>query len=526
MREAFPVTWDDLSDAALTWEWDDEHMPQALTPLAGDWTCTLTEGFAYRAARAGLAVEIEYRVINGYAYVAERFLAPEAEVRERAKESRRAQAQILLEYWESKVFPFLMETYRWMRSVPIESAALPAVADAWDKYWDDLPRLWGLHYMTISAAYQALDDLAEVYGDVMGGAAPSEALRLVLGQFTVLHTVQRDLYQLAETVRGSPAAQLIVDDPRTALTALQEKDGGSAFAAALDTFLETHGHLGQDDLIDPSWQDDPSLVLAEIRKRLLEKPEDPEAHRQRLVAEADALVERVRAQLSDRSIERIRFEDALALARRVGWLTEGHNYWLDRMLQAHTRRFALRAGGRLAEAGVLAEAADVFFLHAGEVSDALRHPRDLRSLIADRKAEHARWSAIRPPKYLGTPPPSRATATSTPVGSPATIQVLRGISACIGIARGPARIVRSPGRFEQVQRGDVLVCPAADPSWVPLFSIIAGLVTDTGGALSHAAVVAREFGIPAVVGTGDATQRIRDGQMIEVDGTAGEVRLQ
>ena len=93
------------------------------------------------------------------------------------------------------------------------------------------------------------------------------------------------------------------------------------------------------------------------------------------------------------------------------------------------------------------------------------------------------------------------------------------------MGRGPARIVVALEDFARVQSGDVLVCPSSNPSWVPLFGIIAGLVTNTGGVLSHAAVVAREFGVPAVVGTGVATERLRDGQLVEVDGTAGEVRL-
>jgi pyruvate,water dikinase len=90
---------------------------------------------------------------------------------------------------------------------------------------------------------------------------------------------------------------------------------------------------------------------------------------------------------------------------------------------------------------------------------------------------------------------------------------------------GPARIVLGPDDFEGVRPGDIIVAPSSNPSWVPLFAIAGGLVTNTGGVLSHAAVVAREFDLPAVVGTGDATTRIREGQMLELDGTTGYVRL-
>jgi pyruvate,water dikinase len=102
---------------------------------------------------------------------------------------------------------------------------------------------------------------------------------------------------------------------------------------------------------------------------------------------------------------------------------------------------------------------------------------------------------------------------------------LRGTGASAGIARGPARLVLSPEDFARVQGGDIIVCPASNPSWVPVFASAAGLVTNTGGVLSHAAVVAREFGLPAVVGTQNATDRIAEGSTVEIDGTLGVVRI-
>ncbi|MFH1185427.1 MAG: PEP-utilizing enzyme, partial [Chloroflexota bacterium] len=96
---------------------------------------------------------------------------------------------------------------------------------------------------------------------------------------------------------------------------------------------------------------------------------------------------------------------------------------------------------------------------------------------------------------------------------------------CAGKVTGPARVVHSTEDFGRVQPGDVLVCASPNPSWVALYAIGAGLVTDSGGVLSHAAVLAREFGVPAVVGTGDATRRLRDGELVEIDGATGRVRL-
>lgn len=103
--------------------------------------------------------------------------------------------------------------------------------------------------------------------------------------------------------------------------------------------------------------------------------------------------------------------------------------------------------------------------------------------------------------------------------------MLRGTGASAGVVRGPARVTLSQDDFDRIQPGDVIVCPSSNPSWVPVFTIAGGLVTNTGGVLSHAAVVAREFGLPAVVGAAEATTRIADGRIVEIDGTAGTVRL-
>ena len=151
----------------------------------------------------------------------------------------------------------------------------------------------------------------------------------------------------------------------------------------------------------------------------------------------------------------------------------------------------------------------------------------MRATVRERKTNLEKWQALKPPQHLGKPPsPPTEQDRFSPVPEAQTdASILKGIGACAGVGRGPACVVRTPDDFERVQPGDVLVSPASNPSWVPLFSIIAGLVTNTGGVLAHAAVTAREFNVPAVVGTGTATTVIRDGQMLEVDGAAGIVRI-
>ncbi|HLE77960.1 MAG TPA: PEP-utilizing enzyme [bacterium] len=531
--DEFPVVWEDPADAEFSWEWDDMHFPAPLAPLAGDYVrFALTSGFTYRFARTSLALRARCRIINGYAYFSFEYLTEDKPaLYAQAKIARQAQSRIVQEYWEKKVLPALFATYGWLQTATVERMALGELAEIWDELWQrQLPYLWGLHFMTNAGSYQALNDLADLYESIIDGAAPGDALRLVAGQPNDLHRVQQDLHALAERARTLPAvAAAIVDDADLALDRIAALAGGAEFLASLERFVGAHGHLGQpfDDLAYPSWQEDLALLLREVRKRLIHPQEDPERRRARQAAEADALTSRMRERLAGEPERAAEFDRTLAHARTVGPLTEGHNYWLDRMLQAHTHRFIRRVGRRLADAGVIEEYRDAFFLHAAEVSACLRLPVDLGALVDERKAALHRWARVRPPKHLGTAP--GPPLVQGRFDAPAAVQSdgtwIRGVGASAGSRRGPVRIVRSPDDFGRVQPGDVLVCPSSNPSWVPLFGIIGALVTDTGGVLSHAAVVAREFGVPAVVGTGEATLRLREGQQVEVNGATGEVTI-
>jgi pyruvate,water dikinase len=146
--------------------------------------------------------------------------------------------------------------------------------------------------------------------------------------------------------------------------------------------------------------------------------------------------------------------------------------------------------------------------------------------VSERRRDHAYWAARRPPRKLGKPSEDGDGDRFDGVRIASTDpNEVRGTGASAGVARGPARVVLDQATFGEVQPGDIIICTSSNPSWVPLFAIAGGLVTDTGGVLSHAGVVAREFGLPAVVGTRDGTTRIADGRLVELDGSTGLVRL-
>ncbi|HEY1282458.1 MAG TPA: PEP-utilizing enzyme, partial [Acidimicrobiales bacterium] len=200
-------------------------------------------------------------------------------------------------------------------------------------------------------------------------------------------------------------------------------------------------------------------------------------------------------------------------------------------------RFALAAGERLVANGVVDQADDVFFLYRDELVDALTNGGDRRPVVAERRASFDRAAAVIPPGALGTPPPPPEVADPfmdaivyrllgmVPPEENTDPNVLRGVGGSPGTYTGPARVVRSLAEASDLEDGEVMVCEMTLPPWVPLFSVAGAVVSDVGGVLSHCAIVAREFDLPAVVGSQVGTVVIKSGQTITVDGTKGLVYL-
>jgi pyruvate,water dikinase len=193
------------------------------------------------------------------------------------------------------------------------------------------------------------------------------------------------------------------------------------------------------------------------------------------------------------------------------------------------RRAVLRFGRELTDRGVIGDPDDVFFLTRSELDAALAgDATDMRSTVASRKGEWERSRRLTPPLSLGKSPMEKvvggmADAVRTPGAD--LDGGIRGVPASPGRATGPVRVVRGPDEFDRFRPGEVLVAQTTAPAWTPLFDRAAAVVTDAGSIAAHASLVAREYGIPAVVGTVDASARLRDGQIVTVDGSAGVVEL-
>lgn len=528
----FPVTFEP-GDEALEWDWDDMHTPRAVPPLSQDYLSLLCAGMAAPYREVGLPYEMLIRFWNGYVYFAQIIHAPEeqhAALRASAPDRWRSLIPITESIWRAGRAE-LAAMYAEIDAVSgLEPA--PQLAAAWERAWAHAARAWEIHFVVISGPYQVLEDVIDRYAAIVEDAGPADGLELVSTAVPELAATERELAALTAVAADLPdiASRLRVAPPPD-VDALHGLTGGETFVKALREFLTVHGHLGtmREDLGEPSWNEDPRPLLGDIGRRLaaLDDPPRDGAISRAELAERRASI--VRGALADRPDELAEFEALVASACAIGHLTEGHNYWIDRMCSDRLRRLTRRVGRRLVADGVIADPEDIVFLRRAEVTELIRAPTDARGLIAERAEEHAINEARRPPAKLGTITPPDPNARVDPFDgarfAAGADGSLRGTGASAGVGRGIARLVRGPDDFDRVSPGDIVVATASNPGWLPLFAIAGGFVTDTGGVLSHAAVVAREFGVPAVVGTRDGTRRIADGSKIEIDGTTGIVRL-
>ena len=227
---------------------------------------------------------------------------------------------------------------------------------------------------------------------------------------------------------------------------------------------------------------------------------------------------------------------ANAVNLRMAPLTPDHHFYIDQGANAHVRLVLIAIGRKLVEGGRLDQPDDVMFLRYNELRGLIGGAAavDGRALVAARRAERAASERLRPRDWIGTATPSQlAFPYLVNWGYPdrfyqrqsADERQVTGLGASPGVVEGIARVVRTVDEFDEVRDGDILVCQMTNPAWVVLFTKIAGLVTDTGGTTSHPAVLAREFGIPAVIGTSVATHRIATGDRLRIDGTAGTVEI-
>jgi pyruvate,water dikinase len=340
---------------------------------------------------------------------------------------------------------------------------------------------------------------------------------------------------------------------------LGEVDGGTAarLAGADPEFAEAFAAYQREfacralryEIADPSIAETPELTLRLLTDQLA-RGYDPAAEAAELARRRTAAAGRARVVLAGRpSKDRERFERALARAERAYPVREDNEFFTMSAPLAILRYPLLELGRRLAARGQLDRRDDVFFLTLEEAQAALRDGQARRALTTRRKGERAFVEQHPGPatygKDPGPPPPLDALpaearftmtallwyldrvfeAAASSRAQQAGTQVLGGIGASPGRFTGRVRVVMDESEFGKLRLGDVLVCPITSPVWSVLFPSVGALVTDTGGLLSHPAIIAREYRMPAVVATGNATALLRDGQIVIVDGTTGRIEV-
>ncbi|PVZ11162.1 PEP/pyruvate-binding domain-containing protein [Actinomycetospora cinnamomea] len=369
-----------------------------------------------------------------------------------------------------------------------------------------------------AAGFLALGLAAKLLGD---RARPGELGTVLRGlPHNVTTEMDLALWELAVRLREDADAVAALTGTAPADLARDRDGWPPALTAGLGAFLAAHGRraVAEIDLGVPRWSEDPTHLLGALANYvcLSDTERAPDAVFARGAAEAEAATADLAARLG--GLRGRLVTAALQRTRELAGLRELPKYWLVTVLAAARTELAA-AGADLVARGLLDDADDVCFLRLDEIGED-RDDLDRRALVRERRAAHERELRRRHvPRIVlsdGTEPEALADPGATPDGA------LTGVPASAGTVTGPVRVITDP-QGAHLRPGDVLVCPSTDPGWTPLFLTAGGLVMEMGGSNSHGAVVAREYGLPAVVGVRDAVARLAEVATVRVDGTHGRV---
>ena len=560
----FPVAWDSESEKDFFWVYDDLHIPHPVSPMffdIGGWWLSCDHMF--RRFGTPFAVDWLAKNVNGYVYTTAIPADPAIRI-EGTEYSSRYGARVprdgafaekmgayldtvlpvygahFADWWRDRLVPEMERNFDYLETQldRVGEMSLAEVACLLEDGIDIHDRHWKIHWMLNFAQLSATLDLRAVMERVRGGVDEEllgrlqnsasdrnwdsiEALWRIKNEVrddAELNVIFRsgDADAIAAALRGSARGQRLMDER---VTPYQREFGWHA--------------VWSHEFIFPTVREELEPVLDLIRGYLetdYDFPTAIEAMRADIAAASDQIL----TGLDGDALTEMRAANATNL--RMAPLTPDHHFYIDQGANAHVRLVLIAIGRKLVEAGRLARPDDVMFLRYNElrmlIGDATAV--DAAAIVAKRRAERTAAAKVHPRNWIGT-------ATASQLAFPYLVnwgyperfyqeqsadqRLVSGIAASPGVVEGIARVVMTVDEFDEVAEGDILVCQMTNPAWVVLFTKIAGLVTDTGGTTSHPAVLAREFGIPAVIGTSVATRRIATGDRIRVDGSAGLVEI-
>jgi phosphohistidine swiveling domain-containing protein len=566
-------------DESRFWFQDSLHWPEPFCPfdaLQIDFALA-----AYGQASARLLVVppslgVEARVLNGYVYLSDNSVTDEAKLARREELFARRGGHYF-EHWNELYDNWRRKVERTIRELEsLEVPVLPEFEDetvvtegrgwgsshallvAYERLLESFDLIWQYHFELLNLGYGAYFSLYEVCREAFPGIDDQTIARMVSGIDVALYQPDEELKRLAglalelrvdDVVRGAQHEEEL----RVALTPSRP---GARWLADFDATKTPWFHYSYGTGLyhhHRSWIDDTTLPIGVIGSYIerLQAGEDIARPRDAVLADRDRITAEHRSLLSEES--RRAFDKSLDLARTVFPYVENHNFFIEHWYFTVFWNKVREFGGLLARGEFLQEAADVFYLRHDEVRAALEELRLLWStggaglargpgywppIVSRRKSIHEAMREWVPPEVLGEVPQAITDPVTIMLWGLTTERieewraqsedrsgVLAGLAASPGVVEGPARVIFRADQLDELKQGEILVAPSTSPSWTPVFARIVAAVSDIGGVMSHAAIVAREYGLPAVVGAAGATKRIRTGDRLRVDGTAGTVTV-
>jgi phosphohistidine swiveling domain-containing protein len=544
----FPVEWKDEEEKKLFWFYDDNHVPFPITPMFfsmyGWWGPTCHYLFRRFDVPTG-----EYwpgKVINGYLYSA----IVSREPKDAAEGGKYfgwimpTYATNFLDWWEKRYLPEVLRNFEYIDSFDAENATLQELMIYLEEMYDIQERHFRLHWILNWAQFTASMGFVQATKELIGDVDPDILGKVNVSQADRNWDSLKALWQLKEKAKADSELSGIFKNTDKAAdigSKLEASAKGKAFMKDVIKYSEEFGYKAvyPHEYIYPLYVEDPTPILEQIQSYLA-SDFDYNAVYDRCIKEQKEAIAYLRKQLAGKSEEvKKKWEEALDLNFRMLPLTPDHHFYFDQGTFGRMRLVLMRVARKMVKEGLLDDQEDVLYLEYEQLRRYVGDPKNYpgRKLIAEAKKAREEAFKIKPRDWVGTV--TQANMYEEPYhtlwGYPEKFEreregkkvkgEIRGLAGSPGVVEGIARIVKSPQEFDAVKQGDIMVCIMTNPAWVVVFSKIAAIVTDAGGVLSHSAVVAREFMIPGVVGTGSATKEIKSGDKVRVDGDKGVVTI-
>ena len=560
----FPIEWESDQEQQLFWVFDDLHCPHPLSPMfydIGGWWLTCDHMF--RRFGTPFACDWITKQVNGYLYTAAVPADPALTV-DAMEYGARYGARVPLtpgyaeqigtyldavlpvygehfaDWWRDRLVPEMERNFAFLeeRLDGQNEMSLMELAVLLEDAIDVHDRHWKIHWMLNFAQLSATLNLRAVMERAHGRVDDALLGRLQNSASDRNWDSIRALWEMKEEAKADAdlASAFGNDTAAEILAALERSERGKRFVSErVRPYQREFGWhaVWSHEFVFPTVFERMEPVV-ELIRGYVETDYDYPSTMGALKADIEAAAREILEGLDGEALDEMRSANDTNL--RMAPLTPDHHFYIDQGANAHVRLVLVAIGGKLVQAGALDEADDVMFLRYNELRVLMADPgrMDARPIVKARRDARERSYGLRPPAWIGTATQSQLDFPYlTNWGFPEKFHRrpgeaadrFEGIGGSPGVVEGVARVVLREDEFDDVRAGDILVCHMTNPAWVVLFTKIAGLVTNAGGLTAHPAVLSREFGIPAVVGTQDATQRIRTGDRVRIDGSKGVVEI-